>query len=47
MELFENMIWGFCGWEVVVILFWAVAVAVFAIQRHRLKKKIKEIKDQI
>lgn len=47
MELFENMIWGFCGWEVIAILFWVVAVSIFCIQRHRLNKKIKEIKDQI
>ena len=47
MEFFANIIWGFCNWEVVAILFCAVAVAVFAVQRHRLKKKISEIKDQL
>lgn len=47
MELFKNIIWGFCRWEVVVIFFWVAAVAGFAIQRHRLKKKIREIKDQL
>lgn len=47
MELFENMVWGFCKWEVVVLLFWVIATVGFFIERHRLKKKIEEVKDQL
>lgn len=47
MEFFENMVWGFCKWEVVVLLFWAVATVCFLIERRKLKKKIKEVKDQL
>lgn len=47
MELFENMVLGFCKWEVVALLFWAVATIWFLIERHRLKKKIEEVKDQL
>lgn len=47
MELFENIVWGFCKWEVVVLLFWAAAAAWFVIDRRKLNKKIKEAKDQL
>lgn len=47
MEFFKNIVWGFCKWEVVVLLFWAVAAVWFFIERHRLNKKIKEVKDQL
>lgn len=47
MEIFENMVWGFCKWEVVALIFWAAATIWFLIDRHKLNKKIKEVRDQI
>ncbi len=44
MDFFENIVWGFCGWDLLAIIFFITITALFLIRRHRLNKEIKELK---
>ncbi len=47
MGIFENMTWGFCRWDLLMLIFIVAVIAVFFINRYRLNKKIKELKEQL
>ncbi len=47
MGIFENMAWGFCRLDLLALIFIAAVVVGFFVDRHRLNKKIKELKDQL
>lgn len=47
MGFFENIIWGWCGWDTLAAIFIIAVTAWFFIRRHMLNKEIKELKDQL
>ena len=47
MDFLKNIVWGFCGWECVAIVFFIAVTAIFFIRRHQLNKEIKKLKDQL
>ena len=44
MDFFENIVWGFCGWDLLAIIFFIAITACFFIRRHMLNREIKELK---
>ena len=46
MDFFENIVWGFCRWDLVAIIFLIAVTAWFFIRRHQRNKGIEE-KEQI
>lgn len=47
MSQFENVVWGFCHWDALALVFLAVITGVYFVERHRLKKQIKGLEDQL
>lgn len=47
MEFIKNIIWGWCGWDTLAVIFLIAVTAWFFIRRHQLNKEIKELKDQL
>ncbi len=46
MVFHENIVWGFCGWDLLAIIFLIAITALFLIRRHKLNKEIKELKEK-
>lgn len=47
MKFFENLVWGYCHWDTVALVFLAAITGWYFIQRHKLKKEIKDLEDQL
>jgi len=47
MEFLENIVLGFCGWDMLAIIFLIGITAWFLIRRRQLNKEIKELKGQL
>lgn len=47
MKLFENLVWGYCHWDTFALVFLAAITGWYFIQRHKLKKEIKDLEDQL
>ena len=47
MELLNNIVWGWCDWDTLVIILVIVATILLFARRYKLNKEIKELKDQI
>lgn len=46
MNFHENIVWGFCGWDLLAIIFLIAITAWFFIRRHKLNKEIRELKEK-
>lgn len=47
MDFLKNIIWGWCIWDTLIVVFVIVVTALFLIRRYKLNKEIKELKDQM
>ena len=47
MGFFENIVWGFCRWDALALVFLAVITGWYFIQKQRVKKEIKDLEDQL
>ena len=47
MGFFENIVWGFCHWDALALVFLAVITGWYFIQKHKLKKEINRISIQV
>jgi len=47
MKIFENLVWGYCHWDTFALVFFAALTGWYFIQRHKLKKEIKDLEDQL
>ncbi|MCI9632675.1 MAG: hypothetical protein HFH18_05435 [Ruminococcus sp.] len=47
MKIFENLVWGYCHWDTFALVFLAAITGWYFIQRHKLKKEIKDLEDQL
>lgn len=47
MDFFENIVWGWCGWDTLAIIVFIAAAGIFVVRRCMLNKKIKELKEQL
>lgn len=47
MGFFDNIVWGYCHLDTLALVFLAVITGWYFIEKHKLKKQIKELEDQL